>query len=714
MVYAEKPITPVEELKSVFKNGTKDIAGAPVRYLTSLFPIFNWLPRYNLQWAAGDFIAGVTVGLVAIPQSISYATKLAGLPAQYGLYTSFIGALLYCLFATSKDVTMGPTAVLSLVVGQTLAQYNPGASQAENVVFAIALAFWTGIIQLILGLFRFGMLVDFVPVPVIAGFTTGAGLQAIIQQFPGLFGIPGVNTNNAPYQVVIDFFKGLHLTSKYDAIFGVSAVVFILLLKSGTAYGAKKYPWLKYVGFLRNTIVLAIYIGISYGLRNSGLTFSIVKNIPFGLSSIQQPDLSLSLAAKVFPAVPGIFLVAVLEHIAVVKTYGRVNGYTVNANQEIVAIGLANCVGSFVGAFPCTGSFSRSAIKSASGVRSPAASFLTGIVVVIGLFTLTPALYYIPSATLSAIVITAISELVAKFDVVFVLLEVEILDFIGFLVAFVVCIFSNLENGIYASVGYSLVVLLFRIARPKFNTLARDNSGAWIDPESEKFKLSIAAAATTSTTPEGILVYQINESLTYPNSNYFVEQLKDLVLNEYRYTNTSQPNKGDKLWSDDTQDRVLKREKAGLTSLPPLRAVVLDFSAVNTVDFTGLQALLDVKDDLGRYTGRPVPFHFAHVRRRQLNTLIRVTGELTTGASVDPTPGAPGDAGTEKGGVFKSALRTLRPRKSSESVEAKKERQEKALEYFHYDVDEAVKAADKQTRGVLVETESEFVEVKSQ
>ncbi|KAJ3281084.1 hypothetical protein HDU79_011093, partial [Rhizoclosmatium sp. JEL0117] len=196
MVYAEKPITPVEELKSTVQKGVKGGKDVPIRYLKELFPIHDWAWRYNFEWFFGDFIAGVTVGLVAIPASVSYATKLVGIPAQFGLYTSFIGALMYSLFATSKDVTMGITAVLSLVVGQTIQQYVPNGSTEDKVTYAITLAFWTGLFMLLLGLFRLGIVIDFIPVPVVAGFTAGAGIQAIVGQFPGLLGIKGVNTNN--------------------------------------------------------------------------------------------------------------------------------------------------------------------------------------------------------------------------------------------------------------------------------------------------------------------------------------------------------------------------------------------------------------------------------------------------------------------------------------------------------------------------------------
>ncbi|KAJ3076107.1 hypothetical protein HDU98_005526, partial [Podochytrium sp. JEL0797] len=209
MTHYEEPETQIETIK---RRSGEAIKNLPQSYR---------MPRYNLQWFIGDFVAGVTVGLVVIPQAISYATKLANLPAQFGLYTSFIGCLIYALFATSKNVTIGPTAVLSLLVGQSIATYLPNATPAQAVMYAITLSFWTGIIQLAVGVFRLGLVFDYISNVLIAGITLGAGIQIIIQQLPGILGVKNININNPPYQVLHDFFAAINGTSKYDALFGL-------------------------------------------------------------------------------------------------------------------------------------------------------------------------------------------------------------------------------------------------------------------------------------------------------------------------------------------------------------------------------------------------------------------------------------------------------------------------------------------------------------
>ncbi|KAJ3027972.1 UNVERIFIED_CONTAM: hypothetical protein HDU68_002720 [Siphonaria sp. JEL0065] len=708
------PETQIETIKRRLSEGP-DFGTAVSEYFKSLFPIVQWLPRYNLRWALHDFIAGMTVALVVIPQAISYATKLAGLPAQFGLYTSFIGCFIYSLFATSKDVTIGPTAVLSLLVGQTISTFIPNATPSQAVMYAITLAFWSGLFETLVGVFRLGVIVDFVPVPVVAGFTSGACVQIIIQQLPGLLGIKGINTNNAPYQVLYDFVTNVTKFAKYDAIFGVSAFFFIVIVKYGFAALSKRLDVLKYIGFLSYAFALMIGTGISYSLRdNKDVVFTIVKTIPYGLSGIQQANFSLPYASTVFPAIPSIFVVAILEHIAVVKTYGRINGYTTDSNQEIVAIGLTNLIGSFVGAFPATGSFSRSAIKSSCDVKTPLGTFFTGCLVVIGLFSITNVLYYIPSAVLAAIVITAIFDLFVNFKIIKNLWEVDIFDFIGFFIAMCVTWVSNIETAIYASVGWSLLVLLLRIARPRVNALVRTPSGDWMDPESVGFKSSIFRRESNARyiRPDGILVFKIDESLTYPNSGYFTKRLKQTVIENFKFnafhiykverkwnkagTEQRYKYKAERSWNDDTEERVKRREALGLGALPPLRAVVLDFSSVSHVDYTGLQALLDAKDDVERFAGRAVPFHFANVRRHQLNALIRVHG-IDSGESLDSTPGAPTQNNKKKkGGFFK-----FFQGKDYDEIELQQRREAASLEYFHFNVDDAVEAAHEETKSLL-------------
>lgn len=308
-------------------------------------------------------------------------------------------------------MTIGATAVASQLTGQILASHN---KDLDPVAFAISLAFLTGIMQLAIGLLRLGIIVDFIPAPVIAGFTTGAGIGIIIGQIAGLLGITGINTNDSAYLVLGNTFRKLGET-KLDAAFGFSGLIFLLIFKFGCAHLVKRgYPYMRWVGLARNALVVIVFTAISYGINN-GLSkprIRIVGNVPKGFGTPRVPDLHhLSSAA---PAAVTVLIVCVLEHIAVVKSYGRLNGYTPNPNQELVALGFTNFLGSFMGAYPATGSFSRSAIKSQSGVRSPLAALFTAVIVILALYVLTPLFTFIPSSILSAIIVSAISDLISR------------------------------------------------------------------------------------------------------------------------------------------------------------------------------------------------------------------------------------------------------------------------------------------------------------
>ncbi|KAJ3324359.1 hypothetical protein HDU76_013439 [Blyttiomyces sp. JEL0837] len=698
-----KPKSQYEEFFTWAKGYSKKLPSNTKSYFKELFPIADWLPRYNVQWLVGDLIAGITVGMVVIPQAIAYATKLANLPAQYGLYTSFFGVLIYALFATSKDVTIGPTAVLSLLVGQTIASYDGNDTPGGKITFAITLSFFTGLIQLILGLFRLGLIVDFVPIPVITGFTTGAGVQIIIQQLPTLCGIKGIDTNAAAYQVLGNWLKALNNlpNSKWDVTFGVSALAFILLVKYGAQFGAKKYAWIKYVGLARNGFAVILFTLISYGTRGTlKPSPATVGYVPPGFSGIQGPSLGdAGYIASVLKALPGILIVSVLEHVAVTKSYGRLNGYKPQDNQELVAIGVTNLVGSFLGAYPATGSFSRSAIKSASGVRSPMAAFYTAIIVLISLFALTNTFYWIPNAVLSAIIIGAITELFVGARIIKKLFDTQFVDFIGFWIALIVTFFANIETAIYASVAFSVVVLLVRIARPKVRVLTRTAQAGWIDAEGEGYT---AVDSSFTPSPEGILVFRPYESLTYPNASYLFNTLKDITIERFSYSGAVVPN-GDRIWSDTTREKSLAA--ANGIERPHLRAVVLDFSAVNQIDYTGLQTLLDVKEDLERFAGGRIPFHFAHVRQHQL----RILWDLPTlgSATVDATPGERDEDGVGTSStITRTSLSNAAVAPGIASLRSRSDEVDLHGKYFHLSVDEAVAAADAETSASRVSLEN--------
>ncbi|KAL2918899.1 Sulfate permease 2 [Polyrhizophydium stewartii] len=724
-----------EQLVKAVKSGARNLPHNAGQYLSSLFPIAKWIGRYNPSWFFGDAIAGATVAILIVPQALAYA-RLASLPVEYGLYTSFVGTFIYCLFATSKDVTIGATAVLSLVTGQLLSTYNSDKS-INPVVFASGVAFLTGVFETIIGLLRLGIVVDFIPVPVIIGFTTGSGITIIVGQVAGLLGITGIDTNEAAYKVFYNTVKNLG-NAKIDAAFGVAALVTLLAFKFGTrALSRRGHGWAVWVGYAANAIVL-IAIAIASWLYNRGAStprIRVVGTVPSGLSYLHVPtfpNLSTMLQATVTASVIGI-----LEHIAVTKSFGRVNGYTPDANQEVVALGITNLIGSFFGGFPATGSFSRSAIKSRSGVRTPLAGVYTGVLVLLSIYFLTPLFYHIPSSGLSAVIMNAITDLISPPSLLVQLYRIEILDFVSFAISFVFTIFFSIEIGIYVSVSFAVLVLLVRVARPRYEFLVRSaDDGAWIShDEARQLEIETKApglptpvlptpvntTADIKLSPPGIYVVRIEESLTYPNSTFLQERVREWVFKHTAFGGKIlKPS--ERLWCDNLEEDALRsqqlrqersasgadadediwfyRETADTSvALPRLRAIVFDLAAVNSIDATGLQALVDLKRDIDRFAGRHVPFYFAHVRTRFARVLTYFAELLpATNEELAPVSSVTNESGSART-IVRTDVETGSASVSRQSLVEDVRARERNPTRFFRTIDSAILAALAETQG---------------
>jgi len=354
------------------------------------------LPKFNRQWALRDVIAGITVGLIVVPQGMSYS-KVAGLPVQHGLYSAYIGAIFYCFMGTSKDLTIGPTAVISLITGELVVELAGRMSPQE--VAAIS-CLCVGALTMILGVLRLGIILDFFPTTVLVGYTSGAAATIVIQQIPKWLGVPGINNRAPVYTIIITMFQAIKTLSWLDLVFGL--VSFFMLVAIGLAvdrWGRGRFS-IQLVKISRFFIVTVLATVISYILNRNAPhnakgeiipRISILKTVPSGLPPPQVPHVSSEIFAEILPKLFAIALATILEHIAIAKAFARKNRYQIDANQELLALGLANVTASFFGAYTVTGSFSRSAVKFQCGVKSPFAGFVTGALVLLALYFLTPA-----------------------------------------------------------------------------------------------------------------------------------------------------------------------------------------------------------------------------------------------------------------------------------------------------------------------------------
>jgi high affinity sulfate transporter 1 len=530
---------------------------------------------------------------------------------------------------------------MSLLVGQTVTRV---AAEYDNITgpqVAVALSLLTGSIAMFIGLVRLGILVDFIPGPAIAGFMSGSAITICIGQWPKLFGIKGINTQDSSYLIFGNFFKNLPNT-QLDVAFGLSGLFFLYGVRFGCNFLSKRYP--KYathfffLSIMRNGVLVIFGTLIAF-LMNIGKTtspISILKTVPAGFQAMHVPQMSGDLISAVASSLPSGVIILILEHVAIAKSFGRINDYAIDPNQEIIAIGFTNIWAAFFGAYPSTGSFSRTAIKARSGVKTPIAGIFSGLVVILALYALTPAFYFIPDATLAAVVIHAVSDLVSGPSYIKRLAKVSLWELFVFVAAVVVTFFSTVEYGIYVSLGLSIVILLFRIARPRFWSLGR-------------IPLSTSTTVVTSTTkkqefideqnylyvaqnhptlgklvedlPAGILMCRIDESFTYPNSGFISDKIITYCKENTRRFQTF-VSKGDRAWNDDA-DPVRDAARA---SLPRLHAVIIDFASVNRLDSSGLQAIVDAQNALNRYAGQHVEFHFSNILHPAIRRSLIVSG----------------------------------------------------------------------------------------
>ncbi|KAJ3124274.1 hypothetical protein HK098_001284 [Nowakowskiella sp. JEL0407] len=639
---AEVDSTEFRELTQKAKESGKNWKSNTIGYILSLFPIITWIKRYNLQWLIGDLIAGFTVGCLVLPQALGQA-KIATLPPEYGLYTAFVGLFIYAFLATAKDLTIGPTAVLSLLTSQILASANKDA-KGNNIFppteFALTLAFVTGIYQLVIGIFRIGFLADLIPNSVISGFTSGAVITIIIQQIPSLLGLKGIDTNTQPvYFVVRDIAVNLPKT-KVDAAIGLTAVFALYTLAFLKDRLGKKNKVFYWAGLARNGIIFVIYLVVSIivakaaGNNSKGepkVDYSLVGTLPAGLKPPTIPRLEIAVLDRVWVPAATAALISIVEHMGIVRSFGRKFGYANNIepSQEIIAQGITNFLGSFFSAYPSTGSFSRSAVKAASGVRTPLAGLFTAAIVIIALYGLTGVFYFIPSSLLSAIIIASISDMISRLDTFIHFWSVSLIDFVIFITSFAVTLFVNVEVGIYTGIIFTILVTIIQTASPSAKFRLVEAKPAEYTANSSEEKSLVA------NTDSVVLIIRITQSLIYGNARRTTTNITEFIRENIQYEGKLRPA-SERIWCDNAQEIAAKQTHVS----PVLHSIIFDFSAVTHFDSDGYDSLIEVRGDITKYIGRVPVIHFVSVAPEQ-RRLIRAI--LNTPYTEDVIAGIEGE-----------------------------------------------------------------------
>ncbi|XP_065158461.1 sodium-independent sulfate anion transporter-like [Atheta coriaria] len=444
--------------------------------LLKRLPICAWLPEYNTTSGVSDLVAGITVGLTVIPQAIAYS-NVAGMPPQIGLYSSFMGCFIYTILGSVKDSAIGPTAISGLLTRENVHDFG--------VDGAVLLCLLSGIVQLLMGCLQLGFLIDFISGPVSIGFTSAAAIIIATTQVKDILGL-SVSASN-----FLDGWENIFMhiteTQLWDVLLGVSCMVIILFLRKskdfqiGPSDPKERKPihdflaksiWL--ISTARNIFVVIFCAVLAYFFECRGThPFKLTGEVKPGLPELKPPPFETTVGNKTYnfvemtttmgSAMIVVPLLGILENIALAKVFSE--GKAIDATQEMLAIGVCNIASSFVGSMPVTSALSRGAVNNASGVKTTFGGIYTGLIVIVSLHFFTPYFYYIPKASLAAVIIAAVVFMV-ELHVIKPIWRTKKTDLIPATATFLSCLFLRLELGIAIGVGINLLSLLYASARP--------------------------------------------------------------------------------------------------------------------------------------------------------------------------------------------------------------------------------------------------------
>ncbi|XP_064199511.1 prestin isoform X1 [Anguilla rostrata] len=646
----------------------------------SFLPILTWLPSYPVrQYLFGDVVSGLSTGVMQLPQGLAYA-MLAAVPPVYGLYSSFYPVLLYTFFGTSRHISIGTFAVISLMIGGVVVREAPDsmfyaqvlngtnvtavldteARDARRVQLAVALTCLVGIIQLLLGLLRFGFVAIYLTEPLVRGFTTAAAVHVFISQLKYLLGVQTMRfsgTLSAIFSLVA-VLKNILSTNVATLVVGLVCVVFLYGVKDLNDRFKKKLP----IPIPGEIIVVIVSTGISYGMQLfENYNVEVVGKIPSGLLPPAVPDFSV-LPNLVTDSI-AIAIVGFSMGISLAKIFALKHGYSVDGNQELIAMGICNFTSSFFHTFAITCSMSRSLVQESTGGNTQIAGLLSSLVVLLVVIAIGFVFEPLPQTVLAAIIMVNLVGMFKQLKDIPALWRTSRIELAIWLVAFVASVLLGLDYGLLVAIGFAILTVIYRTQSPKSIILGQvPDTGMYYDIEEYE-------EATECT---GIKIFHTNTSIYFANSELYVSALKEKTgvdptrllaarnshrekvkkwEREKRSSEQTTPQKVRAIVRLDVEmgvtHEVVGREepqKNGhvleadsdseetLMFLEPLNAVhsiVLDFSPVNFIDSVGAKA---VKSVIKEYAEVDVQVFLAGCSRtllKDLKTLNFFGGAVT-------------------------------------------------------------------------------------
>ncbi|KAL5218733.1 hypothetical protein ABZP36_019417 [Zizania latifolia] len=439
--------------------------------LQGLFPILNWGKSYSLKFFQNDLMAGLTLTSLSIPQSIGYAT-LAKLDPQYGLYTSVVPPLVYAVMGTSREMAIGPVAIVSLLLSSMIQKIvDPAVDPVSYRKMVFTVTFLTGVFQFAFGLFRLGFLVDFLSHAAIVGFMGGAAIVIGLQQLKGLLGLSHFTNNTDVVSVTKAVWVSVHETWHPENVFiGCSFFMFILAMR----FIGRKNKKLCWVSAIAPVLSVALSTLVVYVTRADKHGVKIIQNVNSGInaSSVNQIDLKRGYVAESAKIALICAVIALTEAFAVGRSFSAINGYRLDGNKEMVAMGFMNIAGSLSSCYVATGSFSRTAVNFAAGCKTTVSNIVMAATVMVALELLTKLLYYTPVSILASIVLSALPGLINVQEVCF-LWKVDKMDFLTCVGSFLGVLFGSVEIGLSVALGVSFAKIIIQSIRPQVQILGR-------------------------------------------------------------------------------------------------------------------------------------------------------------------------------------------------------------------------------------------------
>jgi high affinity sulfate transporter 1 len=481
------------------RSGGETARAAPVRGWRAAFPPAQWLPAYRPQWLRHDAIAGVTLAAYGIPVSLAYAS-LAGLPPQYGIYCYLVGGLFYALLGSSRQLAIGPTSAISLLVGVTVAGMAQGDPQRWASIAALT-ALVIAAMCVVAWLLRLSSLVNFISETILLGFKAGAALTIALTQLPKLFGVPGGGEHFFERVVVL----GGQLPDTHLPVLAFGLVALALLL-----LGEKLLPG-RPIALL---VVAASIVALSVTPQGD-LGFEVVGALPQGLPDFQLPGLRVRDVDGVIPLAFACLLLAYVESVSAARTLALAKGYEIDPRQELLGLGAANLAAALFQAYPVAGGLSQSSVNDKAGARTPLALVFASLTIGLCLVYLTGLLSNLPNVVLAAIVLVAVKGLIDVAELRHVW-RVSRFEFAVSMVAFAAVLVLGILKGVMVAVVASLLLLIRRTANPHVAFLGRiPGTRLYSDIERNPDNEAVP----------GALVFRVEASLLYFN----VEHVRDAV-----------------------------------------------------------------------------------------------------------------------------------------------------------------------------------------